>query len=141
MMQIYYGAVYKDVNRPGRFHMSGGKLASKGIFMYAYATRKNGEKIMRFVLKIFFAPIIVFISIFVWAYSIIIQISGIVMSLASLPFLVVGVVHFIEGNNTNGWLGLVIAFLLSPYGLPMLAIVLLGGLQSIKYTIQDKIYN
>ncbi len=35
---------------------------------------------------------------------------------------------------------LVIAFLLSPYGLPLAAIWLLGKVQDLKFAIQDKVY-
>ena len=40
----------------------------------------------------------------------------------------------------NGIILLVIAFLVSPMGLPMAAAWLLGKLQALRYTIQDWIY-
>ena len=40
----------------------------------------------------------------------------------------------------NGIILLVMAFLISPYGLPMAAIWLLGKVQDLKFAIQDKIY-
>ena len=40
----------------------------------------------------------------------------------------------------NGIILLVIAFLISPYGLPMAAIWLLGKVQDLKFIIQDLVY-
>ena len=39
-----------------------------------------------------------------------------------------------------GLLSSVLAFLLSPYGLPLAAIWLLGKVQDLKFAIQDKVY-
>ena len=40
----------------------------------------------------------------------------------------------------NGIILLVMAFLISPYGLPMSAIWLLGKVQNLKFAIQDLVY-
>ena len=40
----------------------------------------------------------------------------------------------------NGIILLVMAFLISPYGLPMAAIWLLGKVQDLKFAIQDLVY-
>ena len=40
----------------------------------------------------------------------------------------------------NGIILLVMAFLISPYGLPMAAIWLLGKVQDFKFAIQDLVY-
>ena len=40
----------------------------------------------------------------------------------------------------NGIILLVMAFLVSPYGLPMAAIWLLGKVQDLKFAIQDLVY-
>ena len=40
----------------------------------------------------------------------------------------------------NGVILLVMAFLISPMGLPLAAIWLLGKVQSLKFAIQDKVY-
>ena len=41
----------------------------------------------------------------------------------------------------NGIILLVMAFLISPYGLPMAAIWLLGKVQDLKFAIQDLVYD
>ncbi|WP_341273121.1 CD1845 family protein [Intestinimonas timonensis] len=51
-----------------------------------------------------------------------------------------GVFQLIVGPRHNGVIVLILAFLISPYGLPMAAIWLLGKVQDLKFAIQDKIY-
>ena len=46
----------------------------------------------------------------------------------------------IVGPRHNGVIAPAIAFLFSPYGLPQAAIWLLGKVQDLKFTIQDKVY-
>ena len=51
-----------------------------------------------------------------------------------------GVAVLITYSLQNGIILLVIAFLISPYGLPMAAIWLLGKVQDLKFIIQDLVY-
>ena len=45
-----------------------------------------------------------------------------------------------EADEQNGLILLVIAFLISPFGLPKLAFWLLGKVQDLKFAIQDLVY-
>ncbi len=51
-----------------------------------------------------------------------------------------GVAVLITYSPQNGVILLVIAFLISPMGLPLAAIWLLGKVQDLKYAIQDRVY-
>lgn len=51
-----------------------------------------------------------------------------------------GVAVLLTCSLQNGIILLVMAFLISPYGLPMAAIWLLGKVQDLKFTIQDLVY-
>ena len=51
-----------------------------------------------------------------------------------------GVAVLVTYSPQNGLILLVIAFLISPFGLPKLAFWLLGQVQGLKYAIQDLIY-
>ena len=51
-----------------------------------------------------------------------------------------GVAVIITYSPQNGVILLVIAFLISPMGLPLAAIWLLGKVQDLKYAIQDRVY-
>ena len=52
----------------------------------------------------------------------------------------IGVAVLITYSPQNGAILLVIAFLISPMGLPLAAIWLLGKVQSLKFAIQDWVY-
>lgn len=43
-------------------------------------------------------------------------------------------------ENMSAYLRILIAFLISPMGLPLAAIWLLGKVQDLKYAIQDRVY-
>ncbi len=95
---------------------------------------------MRFILKILFAPIIAALAVSIWLCSVAIRVSGMALSIVSGLFAVAGIVYMITESVGKGCIGLVIAFLLCPFGLPTLTAWLLGCLQQLRYTIQDKIY-
>ena len=86
--------------------------------------------ILKLPLKILMAPVILSLTLFVWICVGIVYVSG----------LVLGVAVLITYSLQNGIILLVIAFLISPYGLPMAAIWLLGKVQDLKFIIQDLVY-
>ena len=95
---------------------------------------------MRFLLKIVFAPAIVLLAILIW-------LCGLTLKLSAWVFGIIGTVHGILGlaillldSVTNGIIVLVIAFLVSPLGLPMLAAWMIGQMQRFRYFVQDAIY-
>lgn len=55
-------------------------------------------------------------------------------------FAILAAIIFFAVNRTNGIIVLVFAFLISPFGLPMLAAWLLGKLQDLRYALQDWLY-
>ena len=83
--------------------------------------------LLKLILKIVAAPGIVYVS-------------GLVLGLISMVITVLGVAVLITYSPQNGIILLVIAFLLSPFGLPQLAFWLLGKVQGFKYAIQDFVY-
>ena len=60
--------------------------------------------------------------------------------LLSTVIALLGVAVLITYSPQNGAILLVIAFLISPMGLPLAAIWLLGKVQDLKYAIQDWMY-
>lgn len=95
---------------------------------------------MRLVLKILAAPIIVALTLFVWICSGLLYVSAFVFGLAGTVVAVLGVAVLVTYSPKNGLILLVIAFLVSPMGLPMAAAWLLGKIQGLRYAIQDRIY-
>ena len=69
-----------------------------------------------------------------------VYVSGLVLGLVSLALVLLGVAVLITYSPQNGLILLLLAFLVSPYGLPLAAIWLLGKVQDLKYLIQDRVY-
>ena len=92
---------------------------------------------MRFILKILAAPVVTALAIVTWFFAFLLNL---VFGLAGTLLGICGVIIIFTASVVNGIIVLVIAFLVSPFGLPMLAAWLLGQVQRLRYAIQDKIY-
>ena len=97
-------------------------------------------KILKYLLMIVTAPVILVLTLFVWFCTGLIYISGLVLGLLSTVIALLGVAVLITYSLQNGVILLVMAFLISPMGVPLAAIWLLGNVQSLKFAIQDWVY-
>ena len=97
-------------------------------------------KILKCLLVIVTAPVVLVLTLFVWLCMGLIYISGLVLGLLSTVIALLGVAVPITYSPQNGAILLVIAFLISPMGLPLAAIWLLGKVQDLKFAIQDWMY-
>ena len=97
-------------------------------------------KILKCLLMIVTVPVILVLTLFVWLCTGLIHISGLVLGLLSTIIALLGVAVIITYSPQNGVILLVIAFLISPMGLPLAVIWLLGKVQDLKYAIQDRVY-
>ena len=95
---------------------------------------------MRQILKILAAPIVVALTLFVWICSGLLYVSAFVFGLAGTVVAILGVAVLVTYSPKNGIILLIIAFLVSPMGLPMAAAWLLGKMQDLRYAIQDRVY-
>lgn len=95
---------------------------------------------MKFVLKLLFAPVIAVLVVLVSVLALILSLSAWVFDIASTILGVLGLAVLLLDNAVNGGIILVIAFLVSPVGLPMLAAWMLGQIQRFRYFIQDAVY-
>ena len=98
------------------------------------------RKILKLLLMIAVAPIVVALTLFVWICLGLVYVSGLVLGLISMILALLGVAVLITYSPQNGVILLVMAFLISPMGLPLAAIWLLGKVQSLKFAIQDWVY-
>ena len=96
--------------------------------------------LLKLLLKILVAPVILALTLFVWICVGIVYISGLVLGLLSTVIALLGVAVLITYSPQNGVILLVMAFLISPMGLPLAAIWLLGKVQSLKFAIQELVY-
>ena len=97
-------------------------------------------KILKCLLVIVTAPVVLVLTLFVWLCMGLIYISGLVLGLLSTVIALLGVAVLITYSPQNGVILLVMAFLISPRGLPLAAIWLLGKVQDLKFAIQDWAY-
>ena len=96
-------------------------------------------KILKGLLMIITAPVILVLTLFVWLTGLI-YISGLVLGLFSTVIALLGVAVLLTYSPQNGVILLVMAFLISPMGLPLAAIWLMGKVQSLKFAIQELVY-
>ena len=119
-----------------------GILAGQGSFLYAEIRNKqNWRDIdMRFLLKILFAPILAVLAVVTWFFVFVVGLSSGILCIPAAILGFFGLFILFVDSVSYGVGLLVIAFLISPYGLPMLATWLLAKLHVLRYAIQDRIY-
>ena len=95
---------------------------------------------MRILMKLLAAPVVLVLMLFVWVCSALLYCSAFVFGLAGTIIGLLGLAVLVTYSVKNGIILLVIAFLVRPMGLPMAAAWLLGKVQDLRYTIQDRVY-
>lgn len=95
---------------------------------------------MKWILRILAAPIIIMLALSITLCGFLLKTSAFVFGLLGTVCGLLGFIILLTGATINGVIVLIIAFLISPLGLPMLAAWFLGRLQSLRYFIQGKIY-
>lgn len=91
---------------------------------------------MKWILKILIAPVILLIDLLTLVCMGIISFSAIPLRIVSGIIALLGTAVLMTYSPKNGMILLTIAFLLSPMGLPMLAVWILSILQSISRFIK-----
>ena len=91
---------------------------------------------MKAILKVLTFPIVLILDLFTWICVGLISCSAILFKLASAILAILAVAVLITYSVQNGLFLLTLAFLISPLGLPMIAVWLLSGLQKISGTIK-----
>ena len=95
---------------------------------------------MKILLKIIGFPIVTALWLLTKAASIFTYISGLVLGITSGIAAVIGIGYLVTGAVKNGIIGLILAYLMSPYGIPLFAIILLGVMQKTCLTLRGKLY-
>lgn len=86
---------------------------------------------MKSILKFAAAPITMALSLFIWLCAGLISCSAFIFKLVSVLLSILALAVLITYSIQNGIILLVFAFLVSPMGLPMLAVWVLGKLQGV----------
>ena len=92
---------------------------------------------MKLIIKVLLSPIVIMIDLLTWIFVGLMSCSGILFRLASSIIALMGFAVLVTYSTKNGLILLTIAFLVSPLGLPMIAVSILSGLQSISATIKN----
>ncbi len=87
--------------------------------------------LVKLPLRIVCFPLRITLKLLFWLFSGLLCLSGWIFSLISMIFAAVGVYTLFTGTVAHGVLVLVLAFLVSPFGLPMLALKLATVVDSI----------
>ncbi|MDO4712149.1 MAG: CD1845 family protein [Peptostreptococcaceae bacterium] len=87
-------------------------------------------KLTRSLLKIVLFPITMILSILIAFFKFLIVASSIILSIISFIIFIAALASFIQKDTVTGIQGLVIAFLLSPFGLPKAALYITGALEA-----------
>ena len=95
---------------------------------------------MKFLLKILFAPVIVILTLTIWLFALVLRFSAWVFGIIGTILGLLGLAILLLDSVTNGIIVLVVAFLVSPIGLPMLAAWTIGQMQRFRYFVQDAVY-
>lgn len=96
---------------------------------------------MKLILKILTTPVTMLISLFVWLCAGLISCSTIVFKIASALLTLAALAVLFLSSVRNGIILFALAFLVSPMGLPLLAVKLLGGLQSVNGSLKQFIHS
>ena len=94
---------------------------------------------MRLLFRILAVPVVVILTLFVWICSAILYCSAYLLGLAGSLIGLMALVMFISGSGKNALLLLILAYLISPLGLPMAAAWLLARVQDFRYAIMEAV--
>ena len=87
-----------------------------------------------------YSPVVLALMLFTWVCFGLLYVSSFIFGLASTVVALLGIAVLVTYSPQNGLILLVIAFLVSPLGLPMAAAWLVGKVQDLRYAIQDAVY-
>ncbi len=89
------------------------------------------------VLKTLAAPIMVITMILAALINFLFCVAAVFCNIACVILVVLSVLMFISGTTTHGIVFLILAFLLSPFGIPAIAEWLVDKLNDLKESLKD----
>ena len=93
-------------------------------------------KPLKLILKILALPIVIVLTPLTWICFGILRCTAWIFGLASIILTIIGVFAFITVASRDGIIWCVTAFLVSPFGIPMLAVHIIGGLHNLNDTLK-----
>lgn len=80
------------------------------------------------MIKILLTPIRIFLTVTISVFKFLLSFSSTILAIIAFVVLMVSVFFFVDGEKTDGVYTLVFAWIISPWGLPMIATWLLSKL-------------
>ena len=96
---------------------------------------------MKTVLKILAAPVTLLLSLFIRLCTALLSHTAFLFGIASAVLGLLALIVLFTTSVTNGLILLGVALAVSPIGIPMLAVKLLGGLQSINLSLKGFLHS
>lgn len=95
---------------------------------------------MKFILKILIAPVVFLLWLLCGLCNICLKLSAAALGILAVVFAGAGIITILSGAILKGCIGLVIALALSPYGIPMLAALILARLYGFRMWLSESVY-
>ncbi len=92
---------------------------------------------MKLILKILAAPVVIVLTPLTWLGFQLLKISAWVFGLAGVVMAILAAAFMLLVSVKDGLILLAAAFLVSPFGIPMLTVYILGGLQNISLSLRE----
>ena len=89
---------------------------------------------MKILIRLLTAPL----ALIVWLCAGLLYVSSFLFGLAGAALSVLAIIVILAGSLKNGIIVFLVAFLVSPLGLPMLASQILAGLQGLRNTLVNQ---
>ena len=80
------------------------------------------------MVKILLTPIRIFLTVTISVFKFLLSFSSTILAIIAFIVLMVSIFFFVDGEKTDGVYALVFAWIISPWGLPMIATWLLSKL-------------
>ena len=94
-------------------------------------------KLLKLLLKSLALPIVIVLTPLTWICFGILRCTSWVFGLASILLVILGAIAFITVAPRDGIIWCVTAFLVSPFGVPMLAVHIVGGLHNLNDALKS----
>ena len=95
---------------------------------------------MKILLRILLVPVFLLLTVIIWIATKIVELSAVVLKFIAIATALGTICIIINDRTASGISGLIAAFFLTPFGLPLFAMLILEGVKSLKCRIQECVY-
>ena len=111
-------------------------LLKTGEYWYYWFQKRRSIQ-MKLILKILAAPVVIVLTPLTWLGFRLLKISAWVFGLAGVLIAIPAAAFMLLVSVKDGLILLAATFLICPYGIPMLTVYILGGLQNLTLSLRS----